>query len=449
MPTSTPYDWAREVKSELKQLDDIPLTGAAPPFPWEEFSSRLALSFERESLKIIPGEISWRSKEQLCEGLGDSPIPLNLSIPSLKGSACWVMPEQEMANLESLLLTKETHPITFQNRSLSEAFYKFVALEVLYHLTQLNVDKALTPILTSQVNLPNEDALCWNISIVIQGQSLWGRLIISQDLRRSWVEYFAQKEAPSSLSQEMAKKVDILLHLEVGRTLLSFQQWSKVKLGDWVALDRCFLSTEDLDQGHVLLTTHERNAFWGELQNGKIKILEFSTYQEVNIPMTIHDEEDEDDFDEFSETDDLDLDDETTFATDADFLDEEEEFEETKPPPPLASTEPAAPKKEEPKKVEPQAQATPPASAHVAKATSPTDRSKPIHPKEIPINIVIEMGRIQMTVETLMHLEPGNLLELDIHPENGLNLVVNGKIIGKGELIRLGDSLGIRVIEIG
>src|SRR5437763_3798845 len=93
---SSSYDWVREIKPDLKQLDSIPLTGATPPFPWDDFSNRLGRSFDREGMKIHPGEIAWRAKENLYEGLGDSPFPLIISIPSLRGQVSWVMPSQEI-----------------------------------------------------------------------------------------------------------------------------------------------------------------------------------------------------------------------------------------------------------------------------------------------------------------------------------------------------------------
>lgn len=66
---------------------------------------------------------------------------------------------------------------------------------------------------------------------------------------------------------------------------------------------------------------------------------------------------------------------------------------------------------------------------------------------EIPLNVVIEVGRMQISVQKFLDLQPGNLLELGIHPENGVDLVVNGNVIGKGELIKIGDSLGVRIID--
>jgi len=53
-----------------------------------------------------------------------------------------------------------------------------------------------------------------------------------------------------------------------------------------------------------------------------------------------------------------------------------------------------------------------------------------------------------MSVKKMLELQPGNLLELDIHPENGVDLVVNGKRIAKGELIKLGEALGVRILDI-
>lgn len=68
---------------------------------------------------------------------------------------------------------------------------------------------------------------------------------------------------------------------------------------------------------------------------------------------------------------------------------------------------------------------------------------------QIPVSVVVEVGRIKMSMDQLLKIEPGNFLELDIHPENGIDLTINGKLVGKGELVRIGESLGVRVIQLG
>ncbi len=40
-----------------------------------------------------------------------------------------------------------------------------------------------------------------------------------------------------------------------------------------------------------------------------------------------------------------------------------------------------------------------------------------------------------MSVQKLLELQPGNLLELDVHPENGVDLVVNGSCIARGRTL--------------
>jgi flagellar motor switch protein FliN/FliY len=54
-----------------------------------------------------------------------------------------------------------------------------------------------------------------------------------------------------------------------------------------------------------------------------------------------------------------------------------------------------------------------------------------------------------MSIEQLMKLEPGNLLDVDIRPEHSVNLTIQGKLVGKGELIRIGDAVGVRILQLG
>ncbi len=74
---------------------------------------------------------------------------------------------------------------------------------------------------------------------------------------------------------------------------------------------------------------------------------------------------------------------------------------------------------------------------------------KMIPSNEIPLKITVEAGQIELTIEEFLKLEPGNLLETHLHPKDGVNLTINGKIVGKGELIRIGDVIGVRVLQLG
>ncbi len=69
--------------------------------------------------------------------------------------------------------------------------------------------------------------------------------------------------------------------------------------------------------------------------------------------------------------------------------------------------------------------------------------------KELPLYVTVEIARIKMSLDHLMHLNPGNTLELPIHPDQGVSLTVHGQKVGRAELVHLGDQLGLRILEIG
>ena len=68
---------------------------------------------------------------------------------------------------------------------------------------------------------------------------------------------------------------------------------------------------------------------------------------------------------------------------------------------------------------------------------------------DIPITITCELAQIETSVQKLLELAPGNMLDLSLSSDSAVLLVVNGKIIGKGEIIKIGETLGVRILEIG
>jgi flagellar motor switch protein FliN len=69
-------------------------------------------------------------------------------------------------------------------------------------------------------------------------------------------------------------------------------------------------------------------------------------------------------------------------------------------------------------------------------------------PKDIPFPIVVEIGQLKMSLEKLLQLQPGNVLEMTVRPEQGVYLTVHGKRIAQGELIKIGDVLGVKILHL-
>ena len=68
--------------------------------------------------------------------------------------------------------------------------------------------------------------------------------------------------------------------------------------------------------------------------------------------------------------------------------------------------------------------------------------------KDVPLNVRIELGRNKMYLEDILKLDKGSVVELDKLAGDPLDILVNDRLVAKGELIVLDDYFCIRVTEI-
>jgi Type III flagellar switch regulator (C-ring) FliN C-term len=67
---------------------------------------------------------------------------------------------------------------------------------------------------------------------------------------------------------------------------------------------------------------------------------------------------------------------------------------------------------------------------------------------EIPLEVIVEVGRMRIKGEDLDSFVQGAVIPLGSPPKGEVNLVCDGKIIGNGELVIAGDELGIKLTKI-
>lgn len=67
---------------------------------------------------------------------------------------------------------------------------------------------------------------------------------------------------------------------------------------------------------------------------------------------------------------------------------------------------------------------------------------------DVPIQLVVVMGRKEMTLKDLMDLRSGQIVELESVPHEAVDLVVGGKVMAKGELVEIDGKLGVRVVKL-
>lgn len=67
---------------------------------------------------------------------------------------------------------------------------------------------------------------------------------------------------------------------------------------------------------------------------------------------------------------------------------------------------------------------------------------------DVELEVSIELGRTQMYIEDVLRLGVGSVVELDKLAGDPVDVLVNGRLVARGEVLVLNDCLCVRVSEI-
>lgn len=67
---------------------------------------------------------------------------------------------------------------------------------------------------------------------------------------------------------------------------------------------------------------------------------------------------------------------------------------------------------------------------------------------DIPVKLLFELGRIEMSLAEIRQLAPGAIVPISRPLEDSVDILANGRRIGRGSLVQVGDSLGIRITRL-
>ena len=67
---------------------------------------------------------------------------------------------------------------------------------------------------------------------------------------------------------------------------------------------------------------------------------------------------------------------------------------------------------------------------------------------DIPLVVMIEIGRTKMFIKDLLQLGQGSVIELDKMVGEPMDVFVNGKLIARGEVVVINEKFGIRLTDI-
>lgn len=67
---------------------------------------------------------------------------------------------------------------------------------------------------------------------------------------------------------------------------------------------------------------------------------------------------------------------------------------------------------------------------------------------DVPLLISVELGRKDLTIKEILELSPGSLIELNQLAGEPVDLLINGKLFARGEVVVIDENFGIRVTAI-
>ncbi len=336
-------------------------------------------------VELSVGTGEWKEGAGLKAGLGENPTELSLELAPLKEPLFMLMPKSDVEKLTGCLMG-ETGP-GLSDPAISAAFFQFALLEVLSKIADLRPLGDLSPQLGDHV-FDAQKGYALDVAIKKEGQTLWARVICPEDFHKAFQTHFA-REKIDLMNHPMKDKVNIALTFEAGETTLSAAKWKSVGLGDFVILDRCSYNP-NAEKGSLIVSCGGGPLFQARAKDGEVKILDYA--------YTFEDKMKSDD---------------QTEETFEDPMHDEEMNDDEAPPP------------------------------------THTDHQDLISADNVPMQITVEVGRVHMPLSKVLGLKPGNVLDLSMRPEEGVTLTVGGKAVAKGELLAVGDVLGVKITDIG
>lgn len=97
-----------------------------------------------------------------------------------------------------------------------------------------------------------------------------------------------------------------------------------------------------------------------------------------------------------------------------------------------------------------------PLEAAPAEATQAQPATKPANAQvqsldfilDIPLKVTVELGRTKMAIRDVLQLAQGSVVELSKFAGEPLEVLVNDKLIARGEVVVVNEKFGIRLTDI-
>ncbi len=67
---------------------------------------------------------------------------------------------------------------------------------------------------------------------------------------------------------------------------------------------------------------------------------------------------------------------------------------------------------------------------------------------ETDLPVRVELGHSRMKIRDILNLGQGSIVQLDKLPEEPVKIFIGERLLGQGEIVTIGEKLGVRITEI-
>jgi flagellar motor switch protein FliN/FliY len=397
--------WIKKINTLLSQSKEIPMWGKIPSFDFEELSQKFSQATGHKDITISALACDWVDASTFFSSIKNTAHKI-FTLSPLKGQVLWIFPKQEQETLATALLSTSSVK-GFSDTRFLDGFYQYILLEAIHCFHSISAFSDLRLQLKDEA-VAEENFFVVDIAIALPSSKLYGKMALSASLHSALKDHYVNKDNLLA-SRPHSHHIDLSLALQIGSTTLPLQDWKKVKQGDFIILDRCSYDPAT-QKGSVNISLDNTPIFRARMKKNSLKIQDYAYYYEEDKPMSNENFHPEEESHPVNHSEEEIHDEESIHDIDEEMTEEEH----------LWSEEDAT-----------KASAEALISSH-----------------EIPLTLVVEVDRISMNVDKLLQLSPGNVLELGVKPEQGVYITIGGKRLAHAELIKVGETLGVKILKL-
>lgn len=67
---------------------------------------------------------------------------------------------------------------------------------------------------------------------------------------------------------------------------------------------------------------------------------------------------------------------------------------------------------------------------------------------DVPVGVTVQLGSCQISMREVLQLNPGSVLQLDKLADSPVDVLVNDKLVARGEVVVIDNRFGIKITEL-